>query len=56
MCSHSKILAGDFNCIDNLKRDKIGGSSDYGTEGSDIVKTLVSDFQLFDVCLLMAES
>ena len=49
MCNYNKIFAGDFNCIDNIKLDKIGGSDTYGTDGADLIKGIVTDFELFDV-------
>ena len=44
-----KIFGGDFNCIENLKLDKIGGNNEKGYEGIEKIKDIVKDFDLFDV-------
>ena len=49
MCNYNKIFAGDFNCIDKPKIDKKGGNLERGTDGSDLIRNIVTDFELFDV-------
>ena len=42
------ILAGDFNCVENIDLDKSGGNKEYGTQGSEILKEIKNDFDLLD--------
>lgn len=42
------IIGGDFNCVLDVKLDKIGGNSSYGQGGSEKIKQIVSDFNLVD--------
>ena len=42
------ILGGDFNCVENLQLDKMGGNKEQGNSGWLQLKTLVNDFNLVD--------
>ncbi|MES9882662.1 MAG: reverse transcriptase domain-containing protein [Sedimenticola sp.] len=44
------IVGGDFNCVENSRKDKFGRDSnpDFGTTGSKELKTLTNDFQITD--------
>ena len=44
-----KIFGGDFNCIINSKLDKKGGNFDRGFVGTNQLKDIIYDFELFDV-------
>ena len=44
------ILAGDFNCIEDLKLDKTGGDPESQNKGADILKNLYKTFNLTDQC------
>ena len=46
--NRSLILGGDFNCVCNLKLDKIGGNLDREQLGASILKEWVSDFSITD--------
>ena len=43
------ILAGDFNCIEDLRLDKDGGNPESGNKGAEILKNLCATFNLTDV-------
>ena len=43
------ILTGDFNCVENLQLDKVGGDPQSGNKGADVLKNLCSTFNLVDV-------
>ena len=43
------ILAGDFNCIEDLHLDKDGGNPKSGNKGVEILKNLCTTFNLMDV-------
>ena len=43
------ILTGDFNCVENLQLDKVGGDPESGSKGAGILKNLCSTFNLVDV-------
>ena len=47
--SREIIMGGDFNCIENLELDKMGGNIHKGTDGANILLKLKSDFYLCDV-------
>ena len=51
LCTTSKkvILGGDFNCVDSVCLDKVGGNPDLGDGGSEILKDLCSICTLSDV-------
>ena len=42
------ILAGDFNCVENLTIDKVSGDSESGHQGSELLKNLCSTYNLVD--------
>ena len=42
------ILGGDFNCVSDVKLDKIGGNINYGEIGSKKIKDICQDFKLID--------
>ena len=42
------ILTGDFNCVENLSLDKIGGDPQSGDKGAEILKNIGSSFDLVD--------
>ena len=42
------ILGGDFNCVQNLNLDKMGGNSDKGNDGISQLKNILDDFNLID--------
>ncbi len=42
------IFAGDFNCVENVSLDKIGGNDSYGTQGAEILKNICNSFLLSD--------
>jgi hypothetical protein len=44
-----KKFWGDFNCIINSKLDKKGGNLDRGFVGTNQLKDIIYDFELFDV-------
>jgi hypothetical protein len=48
-----KIFGGDFNCIINSKLDKKGGNLDRGFVGTNQLKDIIYDFELFDVFFLI---
>ena len=41
------ILGGDFNCVTDIKIDKIGGNPNFGTIGNDNIKSICNDFKPF---------
>ena len=43
------IFTGDFNCVENLSLDKIGGDPQSGDKGAEILKNICSTFDLIDV-------
>ena len=47
--SREIIIGGDWNCIENLSLDKIGGNEDRGTYGAKELFQLKTDFHLKDV-------
>lgn len=44
------IFAGDFNCIENAKLDKIGGSLETGAVGNNIINDFKQGYRIFDAC------
>ena len=42
------ILAGDFNCIENIGLDKLGGNSMYGSQGIESLLEMKNNFNLID--------
>ena len=42
------IFGGDFNCVDNVKIDKIGGNPIYGEVGADALRKIRENFNLLD--------
>ena len=49
MGSKPIILAGDFNCIENITLDKLGGNQNKGNDGAEQLKKILTDFNLIDV-------
>ena len=49
MGSKPIILGGDFNCIENLTLDKLGGNKNKGIDGAQQLKKIIMDFNLVDV-------
>ena len=47
--SREIIIGGDWNCIENLLLDKMGGNEDRGTDGAKELFQLKTDFHLKDV-------
>jgi len=48
LCQPNVILGGHFNCIQDLRLDKVGGNPLSGIAGSDELKYLCKDFHLKD--------
>ena len=48
LCSKEIVLGGDFNCVGNLRLDKMGGNRERGKDGWDELSCLVKDFDLVD--------
>lgn len=42
------IFGGDFNCVENVSLDKLGGSQKYGSVGADELQKIKENFNLFD--------
>ena len=48
MGSNPIILGGDFNCVENIAIDKLGGNEKRGDTGTDQLKKILTDFNLID--------
>jgi len=48
VCNKYVVLAGDFNCVENIFLDKCGGNANYGDQGAELLFELKNDFDLFD--------
>ena len=48
MTSKEIILGGDFNCIENLELDKMGGNLERASGGANNLLKLKNDFFLVD--------
>jgi len=42
------ILGGDFNCIENVNIDKVGGNYAYGDRGADMLSSFRNNYRLVD--------
>ena len=43
------VLGGDFNCVDNVHLDKVGGNPNHGTDGAAQLRTITASLDLVDV-------
>jgi len=42
------ILAGDFNCVENVNLDKLGGNRNYGNQGAEILLDIKQNFDMLE--------
>ena len=43
------VLGGDFNCVDNVHLDEVGGNPNHGTDGAAQLRTITASLDLVDV-------